>query len=205
MIHERGGRKAAEDGGPADGAAPEAAGAGAPGEGCAGPEAFDDDRDRRLSLRLWVVLSRAHQAVSVHDRADIERHGLTTGEFGVLEALYHKGPLHLGQLREKILVSSGGITYLMDRLAEKGLARREPCPEDRRASYAVLTEEGAALIEQIFPEHAACLQRALSGLAADEKERAAALLKRLGLRAQTLSPPARASEEALDGSGREDG
>ncbi len=145
--------------------------------------------DRELALKLWVVLSRAREAVAAHDRADIERHGLTTGEFGVLEVLYHKGPLHLGEVREKILVSSGGITYLMDRLAEKGLAKREPCPEDRRASYAKLTDEGRELIEEIFPEHAACLQRALSGLSMAEKERATELLKELGLHAEALPLP----------------
>lgn len=145
------------------------------------------ERDRELALKLWVVISRAYRAVADHDRADIERHGLTPGEFGVLEVLFHKGRLQLGEVREKILVSSGGITYLMDRLAEKGLACREPCPEDGRASYAVLTAEGEALLEEIFPEHAACLQRALSGLSTAEKEEAVELLKKLGRRAESLS------------------
>jgi len=140
----------------------------------------DGDGEHELALKLWVVLSRAHQAVAEHVRADIERHGLTVGEFGVLEALYHKGPLHLGRVREKILVSSGGITYLMDRLEEKGLAERRPCPEDRRASFAALTDEGEEMIRRIFPEHAAVLGRALSGLPAERKADAVRLLKELG-------------------------
>ncbi|MFW6191944.1 MAG: MarR family winged helix-turn-helix transcriptional regulator [Gemmatimonadota bacterium] len=141
-----------------------------------------------LALKLWTVLSRARSAVAKHSLADIERHGLTPGEFGALEALHHKGPLLLGELKEKILVSSGGITYLVDRLSDKGLAERRPCEEDRRASYAVLTEEGKSLMQRIFPEHARAIERAVSGLDDDEKAEAVRLLKKLGLRAAELDP-----------------
>jgi MarR family transcriptional regulator, 2-MHQ and catechol-resistance regulon repressor len=43
------------------------------------------------ALRLWVVLSRAHAAIEAHARADFNRRGLSPGEFGALEVLYHKG------------------------------------------------------------------------------------------------------------------
>src|SRR5256885_14772244 len=77
------------------------------------------------ALRLFVVLARAQAAVSRHAQADIERHGLTLQEFAILEALYHKGPLLLGDVQRKILVSSGGVTYLVDRLEAKGLVERQ--------------------------------------------------------------------------------
>lgn len=140
------------------------------------------------SLKLWVVLSRAYEAVAAHDRADVARHELSAGEFGALEALYNQGPLLLGELRRKILVSSGGITYLVDRLADRGLVERRPCPEDRRASYAALTVRGEALMDRIFPEHASCLEHAVSGLSRSEKRQAIALLKKLGHRAAALDP-----------------
>lgn len=138
------------------------------------------------ALKLWVVLSRAHKAVAALDRADVERHGLTPSEFAVLEALYHKGSLLLNEIQRKILVSSGGITYLVDRLENRGLVERRPCPEDRRASYAALTGEGEALIGSIFPEHEQALERALSGLSAEEQREATRLLKKLGHRAAAL-------------------
>lgn len=146
----------------------------------------DDDRDP--TLRLWIILARAYDAVQAHARADVARHDLTLAEFGVLEALYHKGPLLLGEVQRKILVSSGGITYLMDRLVKRGLVERQPCPTDRRATYAALTPEGEALIRRIFPEHVRALERALSGLDAEEKAEAMRLLRRLGLRAAELEP-----------------
>src|SRR5687767_8550399 len=108
------------------------------------------------ALKLFVVLSRALNALEEHARADVARHGLTPTEFGILEALYHKGPLLLGEVQKAILVSSGGITYLIDRLVEKGLVERRECTSDRRARYAALTPAGEARIQEIFPVHAAC-------------------------------------------------
>ena len=145
------------------------------------------DEAAAQSLKLFVVLSRAHAAIAAHAQADIARHGLTLTEFGVLEALYHKGPLLLGEVQRKILVTSGGVTYLVDRLAARGLVERRRCPTDRRAYYAALTPEGETLIGEIFPAHAAALDRALQGLDAAEKEQAIRLLRQLGRHAAEAS------------------
>ena len=138
------------------------------------------------ALRLWVILSRAHEAIARHAEADVARHGLTIAEFAILEALYHVGPLLLGELQRKILVSSGGVTYLVDRLEKRGLVRREPCPEDRRARYAALTPDGKRLLARIFPDHARAIERAMSGLTRSDRERAATLLRQLGRAAEAL-------------------
>lgn len=133
------------------------------------------------ALKLWVVLSRAHSAMAEVAARDIARHGLTPAEFGILEALYAKGPLLLGEVQRKILASSGGITYLVDRLAERGLVERRACPSDRRARYAALTAKGEELMGRIFPDHAARVAEALRGLSPNDQRRATTLLKRLGL------------------------
>jgi MarR family 2-MHQ and catechol resistance regulon transcriptional repressor len=140
------------------------------------------------ALKLWVILSRAHAAVEAHARADFNRRGLSPGEFGALEVLYHRGPLLLGELQRKILVSSGGITYVIDRLAEKGLVTRKPSPSDRRASYAELTVAGVELMACIFPLHQAVIERAMSGVSDREMEVLAEALKRLGREAAALEP-----------------
>lgn len=141
------------------------------------------DDAKAVALKLWIVLARAHTALEQRAAEDVARHDLTIAEFGVLEALYHKGPLLLGDVQKKVLVSSGGVTYLVDRLEERGLVRRKLCPEDRRARYAELTESGTALMNRIFPEHAACIEDAASGLSGDEQRAATRLLKQLGLNA----------------------
>ena len=141
------------------------------------------DRKQDTALKLFVVLARSYNAVSARLAENIARHDLTATEFAILEVLYHKGPLLLGEVQRKILVTSGGITYLVDRLVEKGLVKREECAEDRRARYAVLTPAGTALIRKIFPQHAAAIERAMSGLTAAEQREAVELLKKLGLAA----------------------
>lgn len=142
--------------------------------------------DSATSLKLWVVLARAHNALAQRASDDVARHQLTLAEFAVLEALYHKGPLLLGEVQKKILVSSGGVTYLVDRLEERGLVRRKLCASDRRARYAELTEEGKTLMERIFPEHIRCIEDATSALEHSEKEQMIQLLKVLGIGAREL-------------------
>lgn len=143
---------------------------------------------QETALKLWVVLARAHSAVAEHARAHAASHGLTLPEFGIMEALHHKGDLLLGELQDKILVTSGGVTYLVDRLVEKGMVERRECTEDRRARYAALTGKGKALMRRIFPEHAEWLANALGGLNGTEQKEATRLLKALGTHAGATQP-----------------
>jgi len=138
------------------------------------------DPPTATALKLFVVLNRALAAIQAHARI------VTEGEFAILEALYHKGPLLLGDLQRRILVSSGGTTFLVDRLEKRGLVERQLCPSDRRARYAVLTPEGTALIGRIFPAHADAIRRAMSGLGLADQRAAIALLKTLGTEAEAL-------------------
>lgn len=150
--------------------------------------------DRELALKLWVVLTRAYQAVQRHATADQERSTLSEGEFAVLDVLYHKGPMLLVEVQRRVLVSSGGITYLVDRLVRKGLVERRPCSHDRRASYAALTPAGTEVMGRIFPEHTDAMVHATEGLTPAEKRQAIELLKKLGHHAAD-APPLRSSEE----------
>ena len=135
------------------------------------------------ALKAWVILSRAYAAVQGRASADIAARDLTVGEFAVLEVLHHRGPLLLSQLKDKVLVSAGGVTYLVDRLAERGLVERRRCEHDRRAFYAALTEDGEALISRIFPGHAEAIELAFEGLSDVELETLTVLLRKLGLSA----------------------
>lgn len=130
-----------------------------------------------------MVLSRAARAVSSRVHESTNLHDLTLTEFGILEALYHKGPLLLGDVQRKILLSSGGVTYTIDRLVEKGLVERQECEGDKRARFAALTPAGHRLIEEIFPAHAELIEGAMATLSPMEQEELTELLKRLGVAA----------------------
>ncbi|SDF14054.1 MarR family winged helix-turn-helix transcriptional regulator [Sporolituus thermophilus] len=136
------------------------------------------------ALKLYVVLSRAYRAILAHDERDVRRHGLNLTEFAILELLYHKGPHPLQQIGKKILITSGSITYVVDKLEKKGLLYRRPCEKDRRVIYAVLSDAGKSLIEAIFPEHVQALMYAMGGLSPAEQEMAILLLKKLGREAE---------------------
>lgn len=138
------------------------------------------------ALHLFVVLARAFAAVGAHTEAHVARHDLTGTEFGILEALYHKGPLLLGELQRSVLVSSGGTTFLVDRLEKRGFVERRPCATDRRARYAALTPAGRALMKRIFPSHAETIRRALSGLGIADQRKATQLLRTLGTEAEAM-------------------
>ncbi len=147
------------------------------------PEEVTIPPGTEIALKLWVVLSRAHASIYAHANAHAAEHGLSLTEFAILEALYHRGKMVLGDIQRRILVSSGGITFLVDRLADKGFVVRQECLEDRRAKYVALTREGTRLIREIFPSHARALSRAVSGLSPEEQQEAVRLLRTLGLAA----------------------
>lgn len=133
-----------------------------------------------LSLKLLVVLSKAHKGIMDQAMQDMKGHGLSSTEFMILELLYHKGSSPLQQIGEKVLMTSGSITYNIDKLEKKGLLRRSPCAEDRRVIFAEMTEEGRKWMDATFPLHARAMDEAMGGLSQVEKEQTIELLKKLG-------------------------
>lgn len=136
--------------------------------------------DTEQALKLFVVLSKAYKVIMNEAVKDMRRHGLSPTEFAVLELLYHKGGTPLQRIGEQILLTSGSITYTIDKLESKGLLRRVPCPDDRRVTYAEMTPQGKALFDDIFPIHAQAITRIMGGLSTEEKTTAVELLKKLG-------------------------
>ncbi|MFM9281103.1 MarR family winged helix-turn-helix transcriptional regulator [Paenibacillus jiagnxiensis] len=138
------------------------------------------DDAQATSLKLFVVLSKAYKAISEQVIKDVKQYGLSPSEFMILEVLYTKRRIPLQQIGEKILVTSGSITYNIDKLEKKRLLRRVPCREDRRVIYAEITDAGDELFNRIFPDHAATVHHLMSGASQDDQEAAIALLKKLG-------------------------
>jgi MarR family transcriptional regulator, 2-MHQ and catechol-resistance regulon repressor len=136
--------------------------------------------DERLALDVYIKLARAGAAVDAAIHRPLALHGLTVSQFGVLEALWHLGPLGHGAIGRKILKSSGNVTTVIDNLCRLGLVTREDDPEDRRVRRVVLTSEGRARIEGILPDHVRRVADAFACLSPDEQATLAGLLRRLG-------------------------
>lgn len=140
--------------------------------------------NNELSLDLFIVLARAYNSVIAHSTRSIQSYGLNSTEFGVLDLLYHKGPQPLQKIGEKVLISSGNITYVVDKLQNKKLLVRIASPDDRRVIFADLTDKGKAFIEEVFPEHQNTIVESVEGLDVDEKIQVIELLKKLGISAE---------------------
>ncbi|EFM09458.1 transcriptional regulator, MarR family [Paenibacillus curdlanolyticus YK9] len=141
-------------------------------------------KDKDVTLDLYIALSRASQWVNAHADRDIRRHGLNRTEFGVLELLYHKGAQPIQQIGSKVLMSSGNITYVVDKLEKKQFVSRKTSTEDRRLIFAEITDAGKQFIKEVFPTHTDVIGQAMAGLTAEEKQAASQLLKKLGRFAQ---------------------
>lgn len=140
--------------------------------------------NRDQSLKLFVILSKAYKVIMDRAVKDMKRNGLSATEFSVLELLYHKGKMPLQPIGDKILVTSGSITYTVDKLEQKGYLQRVDCPDDRRVTYAEITAAGKDLFDRIFPAHAEVVESLMGGLTPEEKQTAIKLLKKLGQYAQ---------------------
>jgi DNA-binding MarR family transcriptional regulator len=65
--------------------------------------------------------------------------------------------MRMHELADKVLLTRSNLTRLVDRLEAAGLLAREPDPEDRRGSYAVLGEQGRALRKKMWPTYSAAI------------------------------------------------
>ncbi|MBD7983348.1 MarR family transcriptional regulator [Sporosarcina sp. Sa2YVA2] len=145
------------------------------------------ERDTDRALKLFIVLSRASKVILEESNRLIEKHNLNPSEFAVLELLYHKGPQPIQKIGQKILLRSGSMTYVVDKLEQRGLLQRLTNEEDKRITFISITSEGKELIQEIFPNHGKCIQEMMSVLTNEEQVLAIELLKKLGLSIRNLS------------------
>lgn len=145
------------------------------------------ENSHEQALKLFIVLTRASKVIIEEANKQIEKSGVNPTEFAVLELLYHRGDQPIQKIGQKILLRSGSMTYVVDKLEKKGFLKRVYCETDKRVTYISITEKGKKLIEGIFPEHEEKISSLMSGLDEDEKEVAIKLLRKLGVSVRNLS------------------
>jgi len=128
------------------------------------PVTGERSESQRTALGLWIALARCYSTYAKAIAQKVQEYDLTTPQFGALEALYHLGPLSLGELADKLLVTGGNVTYVMDRLEGRGL----------------LTREGQDLVAEVFPGHADYVEYLCRHLNPREQEDMRRMLKALG-------------------------
>lgn len=132
------------------------------------------------ALNTFIKLQRAAESVSARVHAVLPS-GLTVTQFGVLESLYHIGPLCQGELAKKLLRSGGNLTLVVDNLEKAGYVVRERDPADRRFVVVKLTPQGTDFIAALFPKVVANVSRELNRLSSTELLDLGRLCKKVGL------------------------
>ncbi|AQS53365.1 HTH-type transcriptional regulator MhqR [Jeotgalibaca dankookensis] len=140
--------------------------------------------DSASALKALTVLLRSSQHVQESVKRSISKFGLNSSEFGVLELLYNKGEQPIQSIGKKILLASSSLTYVIDKLEGKGLVHRKPCATDRRVIYTSITDEGRALMDEIFPINEADISNIFSALSPEELSTYIELVRKVGLHAE---------------------
>jgi MarR family 2-MHQ and catechol resistance regulon transcriptional repressor len=144
------------------------------------PVHFQGTAKQRAALNAYVKLVRCSESLTARLSPNLEQHGLTVSQFGVLEALLHLGPLPPSVLAQKILKSGGNLTLVVRNLEKCGLVRRERHVHDRRSFTIHLTAKGTRSAQQTFAAHLRRLVEEMSVLTAAEQSTLAKLCKQLG-------------------------
>ena len=150
-----------------------------------------DTASKNSGVHLWLVLMKAHRALSRHAVRSIEPSGLGLSDFAVLEVLLNKGPQKVNEIGRRVDLTSGSITTAVDRLETRGLVVRGLDDADRRSRIVRLTPAGRAHISEVFAQHVDALEAASSGLTKTERKSLIELLKKLGLTAEEISEATR--------------
>ncbi|NTU60640.1 MAG: MarR family transcriptional regulator [Deltaproteobacteria bacterium] len=134
------------------------------------------------AVDAFVKLLRAATSVSSRVHAHLAEEGLTDSQFGVLEAISHRGPLYQRELAHKILKTGGNITMVVDNLERRGLVRRERDAADRRLVSVAVTPQGAELMARVLPRQLEAIRRELAPLSVEEQAQLGALCRKIGLK-----------------------
>jgi DNA-binding MarR family transcriptional regulator len=138
-----------------------------------------------LDVAPLAIIGRLFRATTLADAAlapPLAALGLQSGWSDLLAALRRAGPpyeLNPTDLMRAALLSSGGITKRLDRMAEAGLVQRRPDPSDRRSTLVRLTRKGKAVIDRAMKVHLANQERLLQSLSPDERRTLEGLLRTL--------------------------
>src|SRR5882762_3977082 len=135
---------------------------------------------------VWLVMMKAMRALTRYAAKGIEETGLGLSDFGVLEALLHKGPLPVNAIGPIVDLTPGSISIAVDRLHAKGLVSRVESGEDRRVRIVALTPSGKDLIVPAFRKHSGQMRRVFSELSPEELQDLEVALKKIGKRAADL-------------------
>lgn len=99
-------------------------------------------------MRVWFRFLRLHQRVSTAMTARLRLIGLSVPQFDLLSTLSEREGITQSELAERLYVTKGNVSGLVDRLVEAGMVERRPIANDKRSYALHLTAHGRDLAQQ---------------------------------------------------------
>lgn len=133
-----------------------------------------------IEMKILIGLHRNINKIDKKTSKIASSYNLTFSQFMVLEALYSKGDMTIGQVREKILSSVGTISLIVNNLEKMNYIMKLPDKNDRRICILHLTKQGYDVISELAPKNADMIRNSMQVLTYKEKENLLYLLKKIG-------------------------
>jgi MarR family 2-MHQ and catechol resistance regulon transcriptional repressor len=152
------------------------------------PTHYQGTAEQVRALDTFIKLTRAVDSLEARLYGRGALGDLTPTQFGVLESLYHLGPMRQGEVCAKLLKSGGNISLVVDNLEKRGLVQRERDLDDRRAVVVSLTSRGRERISHRFPDHVADIVDEFAILTPEEQDTLGRLCRILGKQERDRSP-----------------
>ena len=140
-------------------------------------KSYGERADKCMST--WIQLLRTYNKIRAKESSYIQSFGLTMNQFQVLEVLYHRGNLSVGEITKLTMGTHGNTTVVVKNLKRDGWIDSSTHEKDKRSSILCITQKGKDIIESLFPDHAKNFQNYFEVLSDDEVDTLFSLLRKL--------------------------
>jgi DNA-binding MarR family transcriptional regulator len=130
-------------------------------------------------VELSQILIELYDKISSWEQEVVRKSGLSTAQMHAVEIIGHHERLRMKELAEKMGITTGTLTVMVDRLERDGLVARQPHPTDRRSYVIVLTELGREQFEEHHQMHCLLTAEITASFGDDELDSLKGYLERL--------------------------
>lgn len=133
-------------------------------------------QEERLGLLVWFRISRIYNRSIRESNQHLKKWNLSAAQFDVIVQVGSSEKLSQQELADKLFVTKGNITQLLNKMEELGLIKRE---QEWKTKYLSLTEEGKELFHEVVPKQEQFQAAQFSGLNTEEKKQLLDLLRKI--------------------------
>jgi len=142
---------------------------------------YNGSKKEKQALNTFIIFFRAAESLNSKINLMLSEFELTESQFGVLDAVFHLGPLKQKEIGKKILKSGGNITMVIDNLEKQDLVKRKRGEKDRRHFIVHLTKKGKSKITEVLPQIVKTITKHFEALDSAEQKELGRLCKIIGL------------------------